>query len=306
MPSMIQADVPGGYSGLHYSQVLGIPIQFCIRAEVQGHQINIVHNALQGVSLKVQECEFKAIAEFVGHPQLTQGLYHPSRWHLGFIQNLTGGAIIFDYRSPSGQGRTVRAAVSPEVVPCKDSGSVATWYDPSPFSLKPFGVPDEFAVEVPLSAMHPARNHPNVRYVQMGDAPGTGSLPLTVPCKASTDARAVLNNQYNIAWDDPLEANPLAADIAKLRRIAGNLSFRTCLAMSSEANIGNIKRTTLIIPLYYFDWDVNYNTDINGAMVNRGAASGATLVGEGLWDMNFPPMILAAPDANESVCVKFL
>lgn len=302
---MKQADVPAGYSGLHRSQVLGIPVEFCMRAEVEGHPVNIQQNA-QGVGLKVQECEFKAIAEFVGHPKLTQGLYHCTRWHVGFIQNLTGGAIIFMYESPSGTGRSVQAAVSPETVPCKDSGSVATWYDPSPYNLKPFGVADEFADEVPLPAIHPARNKATVRYIQMGDAPGTGNLPLRVPCKGTGDLRAVFNTDYTIAWTDPLEPNPHAPDLARLTRIAGNLSFRTCLAMSSEANVGSIKRTTLILPLYYVDWDVNYSMTVVGALATRGAGSGARVTGEGMWNHNFPTMILAAPDANESVCVKFL
>ena len=43
--------VPPNYTGVHYNQVLGVPIQFCFRAEVDNHPVNIVQNA-SGVSLK--------------------------------------------------------------------------------------------------------------------------------------------------------------------------------------------------------------------------------------------------------------
>lgn len=302
---MTQQDVPAGYSGVHRHHVLGIPIEFCFRPEVDNHVVNIQQSP-QGVSLKVQECEFKAIVEWIGIPKQTVGLFNCKQWHVGFVQNLTGGAIVFVYQSPSGTGHAVQAAVSPENVPCKDSGSVATWYDPSPFNLKRFGVADEFADEVPLLALHPARTRQTVRYIQMGDAPGTGAIPLNVPCKQTSDHRAVVNHQYTIGWTDPLEPNPLAPDLARLTRIGGNLSFRTCLAMSSEANLGNIRRTTLIRYLYYVDWNVSYNMNINHGVVAAGAGSGGMMTGQGIWDDSFADPILAAPDANESVCVRFL
>jgi hypothetical protein len=304
---MRRADVPAGYSGIHKKSIQGNPIEFCIDTRgAEGKQVNIVTNPLQGVSLKVEECEFKAIVEF-DHPFLqTSGLYDAKRWHVGFVQNLTSGYILFEYKDDA--DLVVYAAVAPETLPCKDSGSAGTWYDPSPLNLKKFGVTDEFAGDIPgLAVDHPARRDVNTRYIQMGDAPGTGPLPLNLACKASADGRATLNQQYAIGWNDPLNPDPTAQNIATLRRISGVLSFRTCLAMSSAPATG-IRTTTQFEYLYYVDWNVNYNMDVDFAQrtVTRRVSSGSTIITEGLWSAVLPAPIVTAPDANESVCVKFL
>jgi hypothetical protein len=291
--------VPANYSGVHYHHVLGIPIEFCIRPEVDNHPVNIVQNPT-GISLKVQECEFKAIVEWKGHPKLSLGLYDPDRWHVGFVQNLTDGKIMFRY-----QGATeVLAAIAPRTVPCKDSGSAGTWYDPSPYSVKRLGVEDEFAGDVPLPANHPARTNQNVRYVQMGDAPGTGSLPLRVPCASSRDPRGVQGTEYTIAWTDPLNPNANDPAIGRLTGIYGSLAFRTCLAMSSDPNLSRIRTTTLFCYLYYVDWAVDYTMNVqNGVVTARGA--GGHILHQGIWTGALDDPIVTAPDANESVCVRF-
>jgi hypothetical protein len=299
--SMKAQHVPPNYTGVHYHQALGIPVEFCIQADVNNHPIDIVQNAT-GFSLKVQECNFRAIVEWIGLPKLTQSLYQPSRWWVGFVQNLTAGAIIFRY----GANR-VTAAVSPRELPCKDSGSAGTWYDPSPFSVKRFGITDEFAGEIPLLPQdHPARTDKNVRYIQMGDAPGTGkNIPLVVPVQSSRDPRAMVKSEYTIAWTDPLDPgiNEQAKD--KLAGIEGNLNFRTCLAVSSEADIAKIKTTTKFCYLYYVDWYVDYSMTVNnGVIAQRGR--GGVILEQGLWKDGLENPIVTAPDANESVCVRFL
>jgi hypothetical protein len=256
------------------------------------------------VSLKVDECEFKAIAEFVRHPALNIGLHDPKRWHVGFVQNLTHGAIIYEYAN--GQGIHVFASIAPEHLPCKDSGSAGTWYDPSPYSVKQFGLADQFGDDVPLRYNHPARVDVNTRYVTMGDAPGTGALPLRFVCKATTNQRAVVNNQYNIGWTDPLNANALGAGVAPLVSIGGSLSFRTCLAVSSEGDPRRLKTTTYFIYLHHVDWEVGYAINVAHRAATRGASSGARLLAEGVWHDGLAEPIVKAPDANESVCVKFI
>jgi hypothetical protein len=163
-------------------------MHFCFQADVQSHPINIVQNQ-NGISLKVQECEFKAIVEWIGHAKLSGGLYQSDRWHVGFVQNLTGGAILFRYGAPpvpGAQSNEVVAAIAPQTTPCKDSGSAGTWYDPSPFSVKRLGF--EMSLPgIPLPPDHPSAT--NVRYVKMSDAreqvlPRKGAL-----CAASSDRR---------------------------------------------------------------------------------------------------------------------
>jgi hypothetical protein len=293
--------VPTNFTGVLSNHALGIPMQFCFQADVDNHTVNVVQGPT-GISLKVQECEFKAIVEWIGHPKLGGGLYQPTSWHVGFVQNLTGGSILFRY----GPAPEVVAAIAPRTMPCKDSGSAGTWYDPSPFNVKRFGVPDEFADEVPLPSMHPARTNLNMRFIKMGDAPGTGTtVPLRVPCASSNDPRAAIGTEYSIAWTDPL--NSVANDPLKKRltSIDGNLTFRTLLAMSSEPNIPRIKTTTLFCYLYYVDWDVDYSMTVaNGVVTARGR--GGRIVSQGLWNGSLDNPIVTAPDANESVCVRFL
>jgi hypothetical protein len=292
--------VPAGYSGVHFGQALGIPIHFAFQADVENHTVDVVQSPL-GISLKVQECQFRAIVEWIGHPKLSGNLYEPKGWHVGFVQNLTGGAIIFTY----GGAAAVTAAISPSTIPCKDSGSAGTWYDPSPFNVKRFGVPEEFAADIPLPQMHPAKTNPNFRFIEMGDAPGTGAIPLTVPCASTKDLRAHVGTQYTIGWTDPLNQNPRDPAIGRLQGIDGHLQFRTCLAMSSEPNLSRLRTTTLFCYLYYIDWHVSYAMNVlNGVVTPRGAR--ARIVQEGTWNGSQENPIVVAPDANESVCVKFL
>jgi peptidase E len=46
--------------------------------------------------------------------------------------------------------------------------------------------------------------------------------------------------------------------------------------------------------------------NVNNGVVTFGAAAGAMSTGRGIWNDGFGEPILNAPDANESVCVKFL
>jgi hypothetical protein len=305
---MDAGDVPAGFSGPHFYEALGQPVEFCIRHDVQGHGINITADQ-RGVGLKVQECEFRAIAEFKKRFFSYGEFANPARWHVGFVQNLTEGAIIFHYKGDQADDTGVFASIAPRTLPCKDSGSAGTWYDPSPFSVKRFGGKDEFAdmIEPALPVQHPALTNERVRYVRMGDAPGTGNLPLTMPCQSSIDVRAAARNDYTIGWFDPL--NPNASDPRRrpLFRIEGSLSFKTCLAMSPEPNPSwqAVKITTLFEYLYYVDWTVHYAMNVRGQMVTPRHAV-AEVTAEGVWENGMAKPIVVAPDANESVCVRFI
>jgi hypothetical protein len=228
---------------------------------------------------------------------------------VGFVQNLTEGGIIFHYKGAQADDQGVYASIAPRTMPCKDSGSAGTWYDPSPLSVKRFGGKDECAemIDPALPATHPAMTSELVRHVQMGDAPGTGSLPLTMPCQSSRDVRAAARNEYTIGWVDPLNPNANDPQIRRLSRIEGLLSFRTCLAMSPEPNQSTqaVKTTTLFEYLYYVDWTVHYGMNVNGQTVTPRHAV-AEVTAQGLWGNKMTKPIVTAPDANESVCVRFM
>ncbi len=177
----------------------------------------------------------------------------------------------------------------------------------SPFSLKRFGRPEEFGdmISDEVGFRHPARTDPRTRFIQMGDAPGTGRLPLDLPCKGrDPDGRATLNQTYVMGWRDPLDANPTVAERAPLVSIAGTLIFKTWLALSSESNLRNLRTTKLFIYLYTWEWMVDYRATVNAGTQTANATQTATLLDEGPCDV-IQNAILTAPDANDSVCVKF-
>lgn len=301
---MLDSNRPLGYSAIHHGNVLGNLVDYTVKDEVDGKTVQAETTA-EGVSLRVQECNFKAIVEFCGHPQLASSLHDPARWHVGFVQNLISGGITYTYAS--GQVVSTMATMAPQTLPCKDAGSAGTWYDPSPFSLKRFGDSEEFGEMIPteVGAHHPARTDPRTRYVQMGDAPGTGRLPLALPCKGlDPQHRAALNVQYVMNWRDPLDVNPVLAARAPLVSSAGRLVFRTWLALSSESNLRNLKTTTLFVYLYTWEWMVDYTATINAATQTANPSQQATLLTRGPCSP-IQNAILTAPDANESVCVKF-
>jgi hypothetical protein len=75
--------------------------------------------------------------------------------------------------------------------------------------------------------------------------------------------------------------------------------------MSSGSNISRLRTTTLFSYLYYIDWHVSYAMNVlNGVVTPRGAR--ARIVQQGTWNGSQDNHIVNAPDANESVCVKFL
>jgi len=303
---MKASDVPPGFSGPHSYEALGQSVDFCIRHDVKDHAVNITADQ-RGVALKVQECEFRAIAEFKKSFFSFGDYAKPERWHVGFVQNLTEGGIIFHYKGAQKDDAGVFAKIAPRTMPCKDSGSAGTWYDPSPFSVKRFGGKEEFPemIDPPLPATHPALTNELMRYVKMGDAPGTGNLPLTMPCQSSTDARAAASNSFTIAWFDPLNPNAQDPGRRPLYRIDGSLSFRTCLAMSPEPNLATIKTTKLFEYLYYIDWTVHYGMNVAGQNVTARHAV-AEVTAQGVWEKGMKKPIVEAPDANESVCVRFV
>jgi len=312
---MLASDVPPGFSGPHAHEALGQPVAFCLRHDVRGHGVNVV-NDHRGVSLKVQECEFRAIVEFKKpawsfwpSESSKSEFAKPERWHVGFVQNMTEGAIIYHYKGNQPNDAGVFASIAPRTLPCKDAGSVATWYDPSPYSVKRFGGMDEFkdGIEPELPKSHPAMTDERVRYVKIGDAPGTGKLPLNLPCQSSRDPRAAVRSDYTIGWSDPLNPNPLDPNLRPLYRIEGSLSFKTCLAMSPEPNPSwaAIKTTTQFEYLYYVDWTVHYAMNVAGQVVTPRHAV-AEVTAEGLWEKGMTSPIITAPDANESVCVRFI
>lgn len=294
---MKNQDVPNGFSGIKTANILGNKVQFVVGSDADAHTVRAT-TGNHGVSLKVDECNFMAIVEFLGHPKLNFGLYLPERWHVGFVQNLTGGGIVFHY----GKNGTV-GSVAPQTLPCKDAGSIATWYDPSPLSLKNFDGKDEFGGETPLSHNHPARTSSNMRYVAMGDAPGTGSLPVTVPCrKVDPNNLAKIGQQYTMGWRDPLDTNMNVNQRDPLTAITGSLSFKTWLALSSA--VKDIKTTQLFIYLYWWEWSVSYTTTINNQQATPIGQS--VLQAEGPCQPTDNDAILTGNDANDSVCVKFL
>lgn len=295
-------DVPNEFSAIQTGNVLGNVVKFVVKSDADGHAVRATTSNL-GVQLKVDECNFMAMVEFLGHPKLNFGIYQASRWHVGFVQNLTGGGINFRYGN--GNQATV-ASIAPEVLPCKDAGSVATWYDPSPLSLKPFGGgADEMGDATPLLSNHPARTSATMRYIEMGDAPGTGGLPLQVPCKKRDPNNvAQIGTTYTIGWRDPLDTNINVNQRAALTAITGNLSFKTWLVLSSEANLQNIKRTTLFVYLYAWEWVVDYSTTINNQSATP--TGRATLLNEGACLPYAEDAIVTGGDANETVCVKYL
>jgi hypothetical protein len=74
--------------------------------------------------------------------------------------------------------------------------------------------------------------------------------------------------------------------------------------MSSDPDLARIRTTTLFCYLYYVDWAVDYTMNVqNGVVTARGV--GGHILQQGLWTgaLDFP--IVTAPDANESVCVRF-
>jgi hypothetical protein len=296
-----------GYSAIQQGNVLGNSVQFIVKGEVDNHNVASTVSVNDGVQMQVQECNFKAIVEFQGHPQLNGDLYSPSRWHVGFVQNLTDGGIVYCYTN--NQAMVTMATISPRVMPCKDSGSAGTWYDPSPFSVKRFGIDDEMAGDIPneVGQQHPARTNANTRFVMMGDAPGTGRTPLQLDCyQADPQNRAQVNQQYAISWRDPLDANNQINNRAPLTRIDGQLRFTTWLAMSSEANLRKIKTTTLFIYLYYWDWVVTYKAMVD-ATAHTATVSNDS-VAQLLQHGPCPPItdaIVTGNDANESIGVKF-
>jgi len=299
--------IPPGFSSIHYCNILGNMMQYCVSHSVNNRGIEAKIDE-RGVQLKVQECQFSAIVEFHSPPHLHLDLYDPKRWWVGFVQNYTGGKITYIYSN--NKGLVVKAAITPEMVPCKDSGydsEDTTFYNSAGQGLKQFGVVDEVAVvpdAIPLPHNHPAIKDLQVRYVLMGDGPGTGGLPLTLPCKETGDKRAVLNKEYTIGWTDPLDPGRGDKDIAILKKIEGRQTFKTWLAMSSD--IRNIKTTKLLLYMHRFEWEVNFNADVNGRNVTMGGGSGARLISEGACYPDTTEPIVTGRDANASVCVKFL
>jgi hypothetical protein len=298
--------IPPDFSGIHYCNILGNMMQYCVSHSVNNHGLEVTIDE-QGVQLKVQECLFSAIVEFHSPPRLHLDLYDPKRWWVGFVQNYTGGNIT--YRYSNNKGLVVKAAITPETIPCKDSGydtENTTFYNAGSYGLKQFGVVDEVAAVpavIPLPFNHPARQDLKVRYIEMRDAPGTGGLPLTLTCKDAGDKRAALNKKYTIGWTDPLDPGRGDQDIAMLRKIEGRQTFKTWLAMSSD--IRDIHTTKLLLYMHRFEWEVNFNVDVNGRSVTLGGGSGARLISEGACYPDTTEPIVTGRDANMSVCVKF-
>src|SRR5262249_45996084 len=150
----------------------------------------------------VPGCRLSALVELYRRPN-DPPPHHP--WHVGFVQNLVEGELLYVYVTPQSDDILV-AAMGPHTVPCKDSGSAGTWYDPGPFSHKSFGGEDYVVAgqEEAPEAPHRCYTDPFVRFVTSEDAPGSGKLPIKVPCASTTDGRATPGVEYTIGWADPL------------------------------------------------------------------------------------------------------
>jgi hypothetical protein len=303
---MRHEDVPIGYSGILNKRVLGHGVQFTVKADVAGHDVEAIAGE-QGVQLRVQECNFRAIVEFPTH-YFKRGLNDPTKWHVGFVQNmLAGSGIMYSYGNKVGDPGTV-AMICPSDLPCKDAGGNTTWYDPNfGLSLKQFGVRDElgeFMFPGDFPNPHPARTDIMTRYVEMGDAPGTGKVPLTFRCQqVDPQMRAKWHADYVLGWRDPLDPNKKVDERAPLIEISGVLRFKTWLAMSCDPNVANIKNTTLFHLLYFWEWVVPYKTRVGNKTAQ--ATGQASLLSHGPCEANETPKILGI-DANDASCVKFL
>lgn len=67
---MQNTDRPVGYSAIQHGNVLGNAVDYTVKSEVDGHTVQAV-TGVEGVSLRVQECNFQACVEFLGHSKLT-------------------------------------------------------------------------------------------------------------------------------------------------------------------------------------------------------------------------------------------
>lgn len=299
---MKQTDVPPGYSQVISRDILQIRVDFCINVKGLEQKIQ-TQTSPDGVSVIPDECRLKAIVEWQKGVVPTE---NPRQWYVGFVQNLVSGEIAYLYQDDKKPPAILVASLAPERLPCKDSGSVATWYDPGPTSYKQFGVQDAFFD--PTDAGAPPGHHrcwkdPNLRYVCMGDRPGSGRLPIRLPCRGSTDPRAVIGQDYTIGWRDPLAPVGNQPGVPTLRQIVGEYMLHTWLAISPDANNRLTKR---FVYLYWVEWSIAYQTMVNPVARTAVTVGESRVTQHGPWSLraNRDP-VLNAPDANDSACVRF-
>jgi hypothetical protein len=171
---------------------------------------------------------------------------------------------------------------------------------------RPPRTPNEAAYEdaiahpiVPTPAhVMPFLTGPAIRFVTMEDRPGAGHLPLTLPCRQTGDARAVVGHSNTLGWYDPLDARQ-GAGTARLQHIGGGLRFKTWLVMQFIP-------TGKMYALHLFEWETCYDLTIRGLLFSSAGVSGSRLIRETAVKPDLSLELTAGPTANQLACVKFL
>lgn len=290
-------NTPAGFSSVHYAMIPedNVP-QYCVHHELD-RPMTVV-NKDEGVAVSVGPCVVSALVEFHAPPKAAPvDMHDPANWRVGFVQAYDAGAIVYEY----GGGAThVRAAIGPEHTPCRDSDGLSVFYDRGAMALQTFGPEGDGGrgdAGLP-SHVVPFLDAPEVRYVEMEDRPGSGSLPLILPCRQAGDPRAIIGHPYTMGWTDPLDPRP-AAGASRLHRIHGAIAFRTWLVMQYAP-------TGRLYALHLFEWEARFDLEIHGPLFNKGGTSGSRLIRETAVKADLPVPIGAGPDANAMACVKFL
>lgn len=306
-------DTPAGYSCVHYAVIQPVDSQqrinpqYCVHHELADRPMRFV-NQDDGVQVFIEPCRVAALVEFHAPPHApVQWAHDPAQWRVGFVQAVMSGSVIYEYGH--GGAPTVRAAIGPKVTPCRDSDGVSVYFDHGARAVQTFGVSDADqlvgpdAVDWHESLQHPPHvtaflTGPTVRHVATEDGPGSGTLPIKLPCEQAGDPRAQVGRVYTIGWTDPLDPGR-APGAARLQHIGGSMHFKTWLVMQYMPE----KR---LYALHLFEWEVTFDLGIRGPLFTKGGRSGSRLVRETPVKPDLDVPIGAGLTANAMACVKFL
>lgn len=291
-------NTPPGFSHVHYALIGGNVPQYCVSHDVHGHRM-LIDASPERLVLGTKACAFAALVEFHAPPRVAPtGMHDPRNWEVGFVQTMTAGSIVYEYRSP--RGLVVKAAIGPEHVPCLDGDGFGVFYDSGPLGRQRFGTRDDGAQALGRPAeVSPFLVSTDVKFVCMDDAPGTGAQ-LELPCRQAGDRRALLNKVYHLGWTDPLDPS-VDANTARLARAEGRLAFKTWLAMRHLPSMQ-------LFYLHEFEWVAWFGATAvpPGMSAAPAGRTGAALIRETAVGAHLAEPVVTGPVANASVCVKFL
>jgi len=306
-------DTPAGYSHVHYALIqpgepqYHVNPQYCVHQELAGQPM-LFFSKDEGVQVSVEPCRVAALVEFHAPPHApAQGVHDPANWRVGFVQAMMSGSVVYDYGH--GAGPTVRVAIGPDITPCRDSDGVSVFYDHGARAVQGFGhqEADDYvgreafdhheAMEYPPH-VQPFLTGPMVRHVAMEDRPGSGTVPIRLPCRQTADRRAVVGRDHVIGWTDPLDPGR-APGAARLQHIGGSMQFKTWLVMEYI-------QTGRLYALHLFEWEAIFDLTIHGPLFTKGGRAGSRLVRETAVKPDLPVPIGAGRTANAMACVKFL